>query len=320
MPQSTICGFLEISPKTIQNWRKNGLRDLRKGSARYVAHRLSREEEQAFYDMANTPRFREKTPEQIVAQLAEEGEYLGSVSTLYRILRKRKALEHRQKSKKPRKQVPSFPLIVTAADQVYAWDITWLKTMVRGLFYYAYTIIDLFDRSIVGWTIEDHESDACASSLFTRVVAERKVAPEIVHSDNGHPMRGVTLAAFLDSLHVSRSHSRPRCSNDNAFIESWHKTLKYTVGYPERFSSQEHARRWYAEFIQWYNTEHMHAGLGYVTPHQRRSGEADAIYAKRNRTIQEARERNPLRWRRGKTRRYQSLPVSFVYRPVTVAA
>ena len=320
MSQCTICAFLDITPKTIQNWRKNGWTDLRKGSARYVAHRLSPEEEQAFYDAANTPRLREKTPEQIVAMLAEEGSYLGSVSTLYRILRKRKALGHRQESKKPRKQRPAYPLIVTAADQVYAWDITWLKTMVRGLFHYAYTIIDLFDRSIVGWTIEDHESDASASRLFRRVVAEGKVTPGIVHGDNGHPMRGETLAAFLDRLHVSRSHSRPRCSNDNAYIESWHKTLKYTVGYPERFRSLEHARSWYAEFVQWYNTEHLHSGLGYVTPQQKRSGEADGIYAKRNRTIQEARKRNPLRWRRGKVRTYQSSPVSFVHRPVTAAA
>ena len=133
-------------------------------------------------------------------------------------------------------------------------------------------------------------------------------------------MRGVTLAAFLDKLMVSRSYSRPRCSNDNAFVEAFHKTLKYTVGYPKLFTSLEHARTWYADFVQWYNTEHLHSSLGYVTPQQKRTGEAHAIYAKREETIQTARKKNPLRWRLGKTRTYKSLPVSFEHRPVKKVA
>ena len=266
--------------------------------------------------MANTPRFRNKPAEQIVATLAGEGKYLGSVSTLYRILRKRGALQHRRKSKKPRKSMPATTCLVTGPNQVYSWDITWLKTNVRGMFKYAYNIIDLFDRSFVGWTVEDTESDEHAARLFSRVARDQKAVPKIVHADNGHPMRGVTLAAFLDKLMVSRSYSRPRCSNDNAYVESYHKTLKYTVGYPKVFSSLEHARSWYADFAQWYNTEHLHSGLGYVTPHQRRSGEAAAIYAKRDETIRKAREQNPSRWKQGKIRTYRSLPVSFQYRPI----
>ena len=121
-----------------------------------------------------------------------------------------------------------------------------MKADVRSLFYYAYTIIDLFDRSVVGWSIEKDESDEHSTRLFTRVVRELKVLPQIVHADNGHPMRGVTLATFLDKLMISRCYSRPRCSNDNAFIESYHKTLKYTVGYPHVFTSVVHARSWYA--------------------------------------------------------------------------
>jgi hypothetical protein len=135
-----------------------------------------------------------------------------------------------------------------------------------------------------------------------------------------HPMRGVTLAVFLDSLMISRSHSRPRCSNDNAHIESYHKTMKYTVGYPKMFTSIDHARSWYADFVHWYNTGHLHSALGYVTPHQRRTGEADQIYATRNKTIVDARERNPLRWRRNRTFSYTSKPVSFEYRPLVQAA
>jgi transposase InsO family protein len=120
---------------------------------------------------------------------------------------------------------------------VYSWDITSLKTDVRGLFYYAYTVIDLYDRSVGGWSIEENESAEHSSRLFARVVRDLKVLPQIVHADNGHPMRGVTLSVFPDNLMISCSYSRPRCSNDNAFIESYHKTLKYTGGYPEVFTS-----------------------------------------------------------------------------------
>jgi putative transposase len=205
---------------------------------------------------------------------------------------------------------------VTAPNQVWAWDITWLKTEIKGLFKYAYTIIDLYDRSIVGWTVEDCESDEYATRLFARVVRELKVLPQIIHADNGNSMRGVTLAAFLDSLFISRSYSRPRCSNDNAFIESWHKTLKYTVGYPQFFSSLEHARTWYADFIVWYNTEHQHSALGYVTPEQKRTGKAQEIYSMRDVGLQAAKKRNPDRWRQGKTRIWSSIPVLFPWRPV----
>jgi transposase InsO family protein len=310
------CLFLGITPRTIQNWRKSGMIDRRKGSARHVEHRLSLQEEQEFYDTANSPKFKDSTPEQIVAILASEGKYIASTSSLYRILRKRNALQHRQESKKPRKTTIAETYFVTAPDQVYVWDITWLKTDIQGFYKYAYTVIDLFDRFIVGWSIEDAESDELASKLFARIVRDKKVKPLIVHSDNGHSMRGVSLAVFLDNLHISRSYSRPRCSNDNAFIESYHKTLKYTVGYPKFFTSIEHARTWYANFANWYNTEHLHSSVGYVTPYQKRIGEAEAIYSKRDQTIREAREKNPLRWRRNITRTYKSLPVSFEYRPI----
>jgi putative transposase len=281
---------------------------------------LTSEEEQEFYQRANSQRFRDMNPAQIVAILASEGTYLASESTLYRILRKQKALEHRQHSKKPRATRPAQIYDVSSSDQVYSWDITWLKTDVRGIFNYAYTIIDLYDRSVVGWSIEENESDEHSARLFARVVRDMKILPQIVHADNGHPMRGVTLAVFLDDLLISRSYSRPRCSNDNAFIESYHKTLKYTVGYPKMFTSIENARSWYADFVHWYNTEHLHSGLGYVTPHQKRFGEAQAIHATRNQTIANAREKNPLRWRQNRTYSYKSKPVSFGYRPLIQAA
>ena len=166
--ERATCRWIGITPKTIQNWRRLGNKDRRKGSARHVPRRFSPDEEQALYNIANDQRFKDQTAEQIVAKLAEEGIYLGSPSTLYRVLKKRKALEHRQESKKPGPGSKPTPFYVTASNQVWAWDITWLKTDVKGLFKYAYTIIDLFDRTVVGWSIEDNESDEHA--LYVNIV------------------------------------------------------------------------------------------------------------------------------------------------------
>lgn len=254
------------------------------------------------------------------AILAQENTYIASASTFYRVLGEHGALEHRRESKKPNTGKKIEKIKVTGPNQVWAWDITWLKTDVVGAFLYAYSIIDLFDRSIVGWTIELNESDEHAAELFRRIMRDLKVVPKIVHADNGNPMRGVTLAVFLDRLMVSRSYSRPRCSNDNAFIESWHKTLKYSVGYPDFFKAIDHARTWFANFVHWYNTEHLHSALGYVTPMQRRSGEAEAIYETRNQTIANAMQLNPQRWRKGIVRTYASDPVESVYRPTKKSA
>jgi transposase InsO family protein len=281
---------------------------------------LSEAEKDLVYATANSPCFADMSPELIVAKLAEKGIYLASPSTFFRILRERKALEHRRESKKPRQGGNLECIAVTAPNQVWSWDITWLKTDVAGLFYYAYTIIDLYDRSVVGWTIENEESEEHSRRLFMRVIRDLKTCPQIVHADNGNPMRGVTLAVFLDSLKISRSYSRPRCSNDNAFIEAWHKTLKYTVGYPKFFNGILHARNWFSDFVSWYNSKHLHSALGYVTPLQKRSGEADIIYRERNQTLELARQKHPDRWRNGKTRSYASIPVQTVFRPISKTA
>ncbi len=315
MSLNIVCRFLEITARTIQNWRRYGEVDKRKGSARLVTHRLSAGEEQAFYELANQPRFADRKPEEIVAILLTEKTYLASVSTLYRILRRRKALRHRQESKKPIASAGPLTIAVTAPNQVWAWDITWLKTDVRGIFIYAYSIIDVFDRRLVGWCIEDHESEDLAKALFERILRDTKVRPRFIHADNGNPMRGATLAVFLESLGITRSHSRPRVSNDNAFIESWHKTLKYTVGYPVAFHSLTEARAWFADFVDNYNERHMHSGLDYVTPMQAHTGESLRIYERRNQTLLAARAANPERWRTDRTRTYSHPSVSSYCRP-----
>jgi transposase InsO family protein len=317
--EKSTCGFLGISVRTIQNWRSKGLRDRRKGSSHPTSRlALTPEEWDALFEAATCKRFADHTPEQIVATLAQESVYIASTSSMYRVLRRRNAMAHRSESRKASVTRESTEIIVTEPNKVWAWDITWLRTPVRGIFLYAYTVIDLFDRSIVGWCIETYESDELSKLLFARITRDKKVIPQILHADNGNPMRGMTLAVFLDSLFISRSYSRPRCSNDNAFIESWHKTLKYSVGYPKMFENLEAARIWYADFVHWYNNSHQHSGLAYVTPMQARTGEAKKLFFERNKTILAARERNPLRWSTDKTRKYELPVVKTTYRPVTV--
>ncbi len=154
----------------------------------------------------------------------------------------------------------------------------------------------MYDRSIVGLSIETSESEEHATRLFKRIIRDLGVTSTIIHADNGNPMRGVTLAVFLDSLAIKRSHSLPRCSSDNVIIESWHKTLKSSVGRPDHFESLDDARTWYANFIHWYNTEHRHSAIGYVTPRTRHDGRDIQLFEKRNEVICAAVARTPLRW------------------------
>jgi transposase InsO family protein len=281
---------------------------------------LTAEEEEAFYQASIQERFVDMTPEAIVAILASEMIYLGSPSTLYRILRKNNALQHRQASRKPIPTRASSYIPVTGPNQVWAWDITWVKTGVRGIFLYEYSIIDLYDRRIVGWCLEDHESEDCAQRLFARVIRDLKTIPLFIHADNGNAMRGSSFAVFLDSLGVTRSHSRPRISNDNAFIESWFKTLKYSVSYPGHFTSLEQAREWFANFVHEYNTRHLHSGLDYVTPLQVNTGVAEAIYQTRNETLERAKTNHPGRWKRNICRKYGLPSVRAYIRPFAKAA
>lgn len=187
-------------------------------------------------------------------------------------------------------------LTATGPNQVWTWDITWLRTDVKGLFLFAYVIEDLFDRSIVGWTVHEREDPEYAKELFERVIRDLGVAPQFVHADNGGPMKGVALVALMYRLSVGLSYSRPRVSDDNPFIESFFRTLKYRVGYPKWFTSLDNARAWFANFVHWYNNEHKHSAIKYVTPIQRRRGEDIAILANRHAVLEEARQRNPERW------------------------
>lgn len=307
---SGICAVLDISPRTIQRHEKKGSggEDGRKAAQtkRVPANGLTCEEEAVLVSTVNHPRFAALSPAQIVPILTDEGAYLASESTLYRILRKRGQLAHRGRSKAPTHKRPA-PLCATAPNQVWTWDITYLSTTIKGRFFYLYLMLDLFSRTIVGWEVYAEESAEHAAETIRRTVLRETrggVVPKVVlHSDNGSPMKGATMLGTLQLLGIRPSFGRPSVSNDNAYSESLFKTLKYRPDYPVEnpFDSLEDARQWVSSFTGWYNEEHRHSGLKFVTPSQRHRGEDREILSQRDRIYQEAQKRNPERWS-GKTR------------------
>lgn len=294
--KKNACECIGISIRTFQRWERACFADARKGSIKKVPRKLTEEERQKVKDIACSPAYKDLNPYEIVAILAEKGTYIASERTFYRILMADGLLHHRG-NQKPRTRV-AMPdeLVADGPDQVWSWDITWLKTDVRGLFYYAYVIIDIWSKDIIGWEIHDREDDELAAAMFRRLKVKHKMRGLFLRSDNGNPMKGATMLMTLYHLGIIPSYSRPKVSNDNPFIESLFKTVKYTAGYPGHFTSIEHARNWMATFVNWYRTEHRHSAIGYVTPEQRRSGEYTKIFEMRNKTLEKAKTRNPERW------------------------
>ena len=303
-----IADLFGLATRTLRRWglmiQAQGFsRDQRKGSPRCVAHRFSSEERQVVLSTVNNPRFADLTPSQIVAILAEEGVYVGSESTFYRIMRQEGLLNHRGRSRPPREPREPPVLEATGIHQVLAWDITLLPGPVKGQFFYLYMVMDVWSRRILGVEVHERECGELAKHFFDRVCRDEGIkadAATILHSDNGAPMRSSTLAAKLLELGIEQSFSRPRVSNDNAYAESLFRTMKYDHSYPpRRFRDLLSARTWADGFVHWYNTEHRHSGIQYVTPDQRHYGEAEAICRTRQNTYEEARQQHPNRWSRG---------------------
>ncbi len=297
--QNKACEILDISTRTISRWADNPGGDKRNTVTRYPANRLSAQEEEEIVSLCCSKRFRNLPPPEIVALLAEEGVYIASEATMYRVLRKRGLLKHRAESRPGTKSKKPEELKATGPNQVLSWDITYLKTTIKGQFYYLYLFEDVWSRLIAAWEVEAYESGEVAAAIMKKLHRKQCMSGVYLHSDNGSPMKSATMLATLQKLGVSPSFSRPQVSNDNPYTESLFRTLKYNVGYPKSFESLEEARKWVARFVHWYNNEHRHSRIKYVTPMQRHTGEDKEILKKRKRTYEEARRRNPHRWSRG---------------------
>ncbi|MCP3913929.1 MAG: IS3 family transposase [bacterium] len=301
--QSRACDVIGLAPRTLQRWRAQGIGDDgRAGPKHPPQNKLSAKERARVLEIANTAQHRDLSPKQIVPMLADEGIYIASESTFYRILREEKQLVHRAPSRPSTKRHRPEEYVATGPNQVWSWDITYLRGPVRGMFFYFYVVIDVWSRKLVGSTLEVEESAEHAEAMFDAACKREGVRRDqlVIHSDNGGPMKAATLLAFLQSLGIVSSFSRPSVSNDNPYSEALFRTAKYRVQYPRTaFESVEAARRWARWFVAWYNTEHRHSAIKFVTPHERHAGEDLAILAARAALYEAARAKNPKRWTKG---------------------
>jgi putative transposase len=258
------------------------------------ANRLSPAERARVVRVLDSPRFVDQPPLQVYARLLDESTYLCSVSSMYRILGEhRQVRERRRLARHPARTRPE--LVATGPGQVYSWDITKLAGPVKGTYYDAYVMIDIYSRYIVGVAVHAHESGPLAVEMMKETFGIHGI-PNIVHADRGTSMTSKTVAALLSDLEVTRSHSRPKVSNDNPYSEAWFKTLKYAPTFPERFGCLADARGFLDHFVQWYNHEHRHTGIGLHSPADVHYGLAAAKATDRAATLAIARGANPERF------------------------
>jgi len=311
--QSNACKIIGISCRTLQRWRQDDTQDGRIDAKHAPANKLTAIERQRIIQTANKPEYADLPPGKIVPKLADKGAYIASESTFYRVLKEVNQQHHRQKAKPDRQVKKPRALTATGPNQIFTWDITYLPTQVKGIFLYLYLVMDIYSRKIVGWQVHEEESSTLASGLMTDICQREGIMPDQVtlHSDNGSPMKGATMLATLQELGVMPSFSRPSVSNDNPYSESLFRTLKYRPEYPEKpFSNLLSARGWVQGFVDWYNFEHLHSAIKFVTPAQRHTGEDIEILAKRKRVYEQAKLEKPERWS-GEIRNWK--PVAEVY-------
>lgn len=310
------CEVMQISTRTLRRWRNSDcLVDGRKGAERHCPQALSEQEERQILDVCNSDVFINLPPTQIVPALADQGIYIASESTFYRVLRKHKQLHHRGRAKAPQKRHKPTPLVATGPNQVWTWDITYLPSSVRGQFFYLYMVIDLYSRMVVGWEVHDVQSADYASKVIEKACLRHRTTRQqlVLHSDNGSPMKGATMLATLQQLGIVPSFSRPSVSNDNPFSEAAFRTLKYTPSYPRQpFADLEAARDWVQRFVRWYNTEHRHSALRFVTPQQRYQGQDASILADRKAVYEAAKATKSERWRGRAIRNWTPAPPTYL--------
>jgi len=271
---------------------------------RAPARTLSGAERQAVLAELHSERFVDSSPAQVWATLLDEGRYLASERTMYRILagENGRVRERRDQLTHPPYQRPE--LLAQRPNEVWSWDITKLKGPAKWTSYYLYVILDVFSRYCVGWTVQHAESAAIATQLIGQTLAKQQIARDqlTIHADRGSSMRSKPVAFLLADLGVAKTHSRPYTSTDNPYSEAQFKTLKYRPGFPARFTSIEHAREFCREFFPWYNERHRHSGIGLMSPATVHHGHAEHAHAARQAILDAA---------------YAAQPERFVRRPPT---
>jgi transposase InsO family protein len=258
------------------------------------ANALTDQEKARVLAVLDSGEFVDAAPAQVYAGLLDQGVYVGSISTMYRILREHaQVVERRRLAKHPARTRPE--LHATGPGQVYTWDITKLKGPVKGVYYDAYVMIDIYSRYIVGVRVHAREDGVLAAEMMREVFGVHGI-PHVVHADRGTAMTSKSVADLLEDLAVTRSHGRPKVSNDNPYSEAWFKTLKYAPVFPERFATLAEARQFMTDFVAWYNECHRHAGVGMYTPSEVHHGRHLAVRDRRQATLAAARQARPERF------------------------
>lgn len=302
------CATAGITLRTLQRWKGvNSAGDRRPAAERpAAAHALGPEEQQAILDVANQPEYAQIPPARIVPMLADQGIYIANESSFSRVLRKHGQTWHRSPARAPRRRRAPTTHCASAPNQVWCWDMTYLPADVAGRWFHLYLIMDLYSRKIVGWEVHSNDSADHATHLVKRTALAESVASlgddckPVLHGDNGATFKATTVLAILHYLGIKPSYSRPRVSDDNAFVESLFRTAKYRPEFPAKgFADLVAARTWAAQFVGWYNHDHRHSRINYVTPSQRHAGQDAQLLAARHQLYQQARAENPSRWSRG---------------------
>lgn len=298
VPLAALCTALGAARATLyRRWKPAARKSEVKRLQRSHPRALSSAEREATIEVLHSSRFRDSSPAEIYATLLDEGRYMCSLRTLYRILTNLgESRERRNFVSHGRFERPE--LLATGANQVWSWDITKLLGPVKWTYYYLYVLLDIFSRYVVGWMVAERESGAYAKALIEESLSKQQVDPErlTIHSDRGGPMISKPVAFLLADLGVTKSLSRPQVSNDNPFSEAQFKTMKYSPQFPERFGSKEDASSFSAEFFRWYNQQHRHSGIGYHTPEDVHYGRAEGLRESRACTLATAYAAHPERF------------------------
>ena len=284
-------------------------------------NKLTDEEMGQILDVLRSPRFVDLSPAQVFHILLDEGTYLASVSTYYRLLRANgEVRERRRQASHPPRVRPE--LVARRPLVVWSWDITKLKGPRRGEYYDLYVVLDIFSRYVVAWCVAPSESGELAKELIADAVARHQVPPGqlTVHADRGSSMTSNPVVELLAFLGIGRTHSRPHVSNDNPYSEAQFKTLKYCPAFPERFGCIEDARAFCETFFTYYNHEHRHSGIGYHTPASVHYGTATEVRAQRQLTLDAAYAANPARFRHHRPEPPKLPTIAWINEPTEDAA
>lgn len=295
------CEVYGLTARTYQRWYQRGevLADRRASAVRpEPEHKLTSAERAKIIETVNAPRFQSLPPTQIVPILLDEGVYIASESSFYRVMADHNQNNRRGRAKQPTRRAKPEEFIADGPNQVWSWDITYCPSKTKGLFYYLYLIMDIYGRDIVGYEVHETECGELGKEVFNRAFIAAGMPSELVlHSDNGAPMKSFMMQAKLSDLGVTPSYSRPRVSDDNPYSEALFRTVKYCPSWPaDGFENLVDAREWVERFVHWYNHDHRHSKIKFVTPHQRRTGQEVELLENRKAVLESARAINPKRW------------------------